>query len=419
MIRSRVRKAVSTGSLSHRANLGAEQRSAASDVLHISPHELLALFKATDLDTLIDGTFHVLDAAVECDHVSAIYRNAGSRLLKERDSRGREYAPSFMRRYAELTPALPLVLSNRGIKILTTRTGLPGPTSTLRRTAFYREIMRPQGWRHGVTLCFWGDRPAQLPILVIVAYRREGRRDFSAHDVETLEHFHPFIDCALNRICEREAAGTLHDGIVMTARSGPQGYAILGPDLVPMHVDGVARQLCAAWVDDGKETATVESSDALNLPSALAAECQGLHDEWHALMRSDPDTSGVRRHRRIVHPRVPGLTALITMVTPSTAGLTEPTFVLELDRRVHGVSLETPDPSLPFVQRLTPAERAVALVLADGLSNQQIADQLGKSVNAVKFILHRIYEKSGVPNRAALVAVLRSRRKLRSQWVKR
>jgi DNA-binding CsgD family transcriptional regulator len=71
------------------------------------------------------------------------------------------------------------------------------------------------------------------------------------------------------------------------------------------------------------------------------------------------------------------------------------------------------------VQRLTPAERAVALVLADGLSNQQIADQLGKSVNAVKFILHRIYVKSGVPNRAALVAVLRSRRKLRSQSVKR
>ena len=419
MARNGVPKVASTGNLSHRAGLGAEQRSASGDALRIPPDELLALFRATDLDTLIDGTFHVLDAAVECDYVSAIYRNAGDGLLKERDSRGREYAPAFMRRYAELTPALPLVLSNRGIKILTTRAGLPGPTSALRRTAFYREIMRPQGWRHGVTLCFWGDRPAQLPILVAVAYRREGRRDFSEHDIETLEHLHPFIDCAVNRVYEREAAETLHDGILMTAQSGPQGYAILDRDLVPMQVDGVARQLCAVWVDDGTEAGTAGSSPALHLPPALAAECRGLHDEWHALRRSDPDASGVRRQRRIVHPRVPGLTALITMVSPSTAGLTGPTFVLELDRRVHGVSLETPDPSLPFVQQLTTAERAVALVLADGLSNQQIADQLGKSVHAVKFILHRIYEKSGVPNRAALVAVLRSRRKLPSQSVKR
>jgi len=49
------------------------------------------------------------------------------------------------------------------------------------------------------------------------------------------------------------------------------------------------------------------------------------------------------------------------------------------------------------------------MVLADGLSNQEIADQLGKTISAVKFLLHRIYQKTGVPNRAALVAVLRSR----------
>jgi DNA-binding CsgD family transcriptional regulator len=58
---------------------------------------------------------------------------------------------------------------------------------------------------------------------------------------------------------------------------------------------------------------------------------------------------------------------------------------------------------------MTAAERAVAMVLADGLSNQEIADRLGKTVHAVKFLLHRIYQKTGIPGRAALVAVLRSR----------
>jgi DNA-binding CsgD family transcriptional regulator len=97
------------------------------------------------------------------------------------------------------------------------------------------------------------------------------------------------------------------------------------------------------------------------------------------------------------------------MVCPNTTGLAEPTFVLELDRRVHGVSLETADRSVPVLQKMTPAERAVAMVLADGFSNQEIADRLGKTVDAVKFLLHRVYQKTGVPSRAALVAILRSR----------
>jgi len=77
------------------------------------------------------------------------------------------------------------------------------------------------------------------------------------------------------------------------------------------------------------------------------------------------------------------------------------------------VALNTPDQCVPVLRKLTTTERAVAMVLADGLSNQEIADQLGKSVHAVKFLLHKIYEKTGVASRAALVAVLRARPKPR------
>jgi DNA-binding CsgD family transcriptional regulator len=125
-------------------------------------------------------------------------------------------------------------------------------------------------------------------------------------------------------------------------------------------------------------------------------------------LRADPDATDIRRCHDL-HARVPGLTASITMVCPHTTGLAEPTFVIEFDRRVHRLSLETPDRSVPVLQKMTAAERAVAMVLADGFSNQEIADRLGKTVYAVKFLLHRIYQKTGIPGRAALVAVLRPR----------
>jgi DNA-binding CsgD family transcriptional regulator len=139
------------------------------------------------------------------------------------------------------------------------------------------------------------------------------------------------------------------------------------------------------------------------------AACRELRHAWQSLVRDTPDANGFRRQCRVLHAGVPGLTAAITMVCPNTPGLAEPTFVIELDRHVHGVALDTPDRSAPVLQKMTAAERAVAMILADGLSNQEIADRLGKTVDAVKFLLHRIYHKTGIPNRAALVAVLRSR----------
>lgn len=377
----------------------------------IAPERLLALFAAEDLDALIDTAFHVLGTAVACDFASAFYRSAGKGLLKERDSRGREYGPAFMRRYVELTPALPVALANRGIKIITTRTTLPRSTAKLQQTAFYREIMQPQGWRHAVALCFWGDPRAESPVFVVSANRREGHRDFSDQEIASLERVHPFLDCAVNRLYEREAAKSVRDGMAMAVRDGTRGFAILDRSLLLVQSNPVARQLCAAWADDAAVTPTEGLSRAWRLPPELLAACRELHQDWQSHLRTDPDATAFRRHCGVSHPRVPGLTASITMVCPNTASLAEPTFVLELDRRVDGVALETPDRSVPVLQKMTAAERAVAMVLADGLSNQEIADRLGKTVYAVKFLLHRIYQKTGVPRRAALVAVLRSRPK--------
>ena len=374
----------------------------------MAPEQLLALFAAKDLESLIDTAFHMLGVTVSCDFVSAFYRSTGNGLLKERDSRGRESGPAFMRRYVELTPALPFAMTNRGISVLTTRTILPG-IAELRKTAFYREIMQPQNWRHAVSLCFWGDPLAEAPIFVTSVYRSQGQRDFSKQDIAKLARIHPFIDSAVNRVHEREAATTVRDGMAQAVHDGRRGLAILDRNLLLVQSNRVARQLCAAWVDDGTATYTEDSSVTWRLPTALEAKCRELDHEWQSLVRADPDATALRRHRQVVHARVPGLTASITMICPSTASLADPTFVLEFDRRVHGLSLETPDGAVPVLRKLTPAERAVALVVADGFSNQEIADRLGKSIHAVKFLLHRIYRKSGLPGRGALVAVLRSR----------
>jgi DNA-binding CsgD family transcriptional regulator len=377
---------------------------AVSNDTRIAPDQVLALFAANDLEALIDSTFDVLKSVVSSEFVSAFYRNVGNGLLSERDSRGRQYSTDFMRRYVELTPALPLAMANRGIKIMPSSQALPHSPRELQKMAFYREIMQPQGWRYAVALCFWGQPLAESPIFVASVYRSGGQSDFSKDEVATLARTHQFLDCAVNRLHERHTARAVKDAMALTVEEGPRGVAILDRNYLVVQASASAHRLCFAW----DQTSRGEASSAWRLPAAVLVACRELHDEWVLMVRGRQDGT-VGSVRRISHPSLSGLTATVTIVCTHHNDLAEPTFVIEFDRMVHGVSLDTLNTGKPIFKNMTQAERAVAIVLADGLSNQEIADQLGKSVAAVKFQLHRIYQRTGLPNRAALVATLRSR----------
>jgi RNA polymerase sigma factor (sigma-70 family) len=55
-----------------------------------------------------------------------------------------------------------------------------------------------------------------------------------------------------------------------------------------------------------------------------------------------------------------------------------------------------------WYKELTPREREVARLVARGLSNKQVARNLGLSDGTVKQHLHKIFQKLGANNRRAL-----------------
>jgi DNA-binding CsgD family transcriptional regulator len=143
------------------------------------------------------------------------------------------------------------------------------------------------------------------------------------------------------------------------------------------------------------------------LPPTLATECHAMRREWESSLSANPDATVLRRRRKILHPRLKALSASLSMVCRNTTGLSEPAFVIEFERRAPRTTIKARR-DLPLLSTLTEAERDVTLVLREGVSNQEIADRLAKSLDAVKFLLHRIYQKTGVSGRAALVARLRA-----------
>jgi two-component system nitrate/nitrite response regulator NarL len=60
---------------------------------------------------------------------------------------------------------------------------------------------------------------------------------------------------------------------------------------------------------------------------------------------------------------------------------------------------------MSFERVLSPRERQVLLLVAEGLANKEVARQLNLSEGTVKIHVHNIYQKTGIGRRAALAAL--------------
>jgi DNA-binding CsgD family transcriptional regulator len=358
------------------------------------PHKLLALCSAKDFDQFVNAAFHLLQTTVVCDWVSVLYPSIGTRMVIERDSRGRTYDAAFTRRHHELTPAARLAAATPGIKILPTRTGLPLSDDELHQTDYYREVMAVQGWRHAVALCFWHDPPAHLPAVVFGIQRQEGRVDFSDSDLETLEMTHAFMEPAVLRFCERAMARARSDALVALVRDTSPAVALVNST---MHLICVNRGAAALF------------RKKRSLRAVVLQQCRTMNEERIDMLQAD-SAADVRTHRceRAIADSAGEIR--ITMFCHDAEGLSDPTFLVEIDAAERTNSGHFTK-ALNDLAGLTAAEQNVVMALAGGRSNQEIADHLGKSVQAVKFLLHRIYTKTGIPNRTALVAALQAVRR--------
>ena len=225
-----------------------------------------------------------------------------------------------------------------------------------------------------IASCFWGEPAGALPVFVLSVYRIEGRADFGSADVTLVEGVYPFIASAVARLHEREKAKSMRDGLAITGRDGSRGLVVLDSNLRLIEANAQGRRLAGAWAILSPKRPG-DAASAWLLPQQLAKECRAMRRAWEASLSANPDATALRRRTKILHPRVATLGASISMGCRNTSGLSEPTFVLEFERRARRVTIRARRDG-PLLQTLTEAQRAVAVVLMEGASNQEIADRL-------------------------------------------
>jgi ATP/maltotriose-dependent transcriptional regulator MalT len=195
-------------------------------------------------------------------------------------------------------------------------------------------------------------------------------------------------------------------------------YDTLGDRPVLLAVDPAAAGTLtglALTAGDGERAARVAAAAraiARATPGSPAAA--GAADQAEGLLHRDPERlrAAVAAFRRTRRPLA--LAAALADAASAVTGADRRSFADEalaiasrcgatgLQRRIGGRG--APVPAAAFLPQLSPAERKVALLVAQGLTNLQVAERLFLSRHTVDSHLRKIFTKLGIGRRVELAA---------------
>lgn len=262
-----------------------------------------------------------------------------------------------------------------------------------------RETEGDADWQEFANLAFWSRRGQLRAILTI--RRRPEHGSFTAGEFEFFRVLYPAVHAALERLAslEREHAKSLCFEHYVMALPLATMFVRGNGDL--LFANSAAYDLCALWNFGPQQATSFNTRACFELPEAIAQTIQRVASAREAGEALPPEA-------RVQHPRIPGLTATVRRVSDPRSAVVGASFVICLayvDRLGNADTAAAPV-ACATLQLLTPAERKIALLVQDGLTNKEIAAKLSRSVQSVEWTLHSIYRKVGVASRTQLVRAL-------------
>jgi DNA-binding CsgD family transcriptional regulator/PAS domain-containing protein len=318
----------------------------------------------------------------------------------------REKAPfaseDEFQRFQEVSPVAAHLSTRPGTTLVRMSDLLPDPE--LVRTEFYRRFMAPHADRYFACLNFWN---AGLFQGLIGLHRTSAQRDFTEAEMALVGQLHPHFDTVLHRILSLHRERAVRLSLEKLLVNLPIATVLLDWDLRVTSRNRSAVELCSLW-DLGPERAGCEKHrEDFQLPAPVLAYCEDFKAHWNpCLHRTCALTSPTGVY--FTHATQPGLRASVNLLQLDAAPLSMPMFLIRIeDHRPDATTRSGPGPSLGLLARLSQREREVAQLVAQGLSNDEVAKRLHKSVLTVKRQLRSIFQKLAVSSRSRLAALLR------------
>ena len=267
------------------------------------------------------------------------------------------------------------------------------PQREFERSGFYNEIIRPANGFYGAgVIGLTPSGPFQLSIC-----RPRNGRDFDADEVEMLQTLLPHIATAVELSQRLRMASEGYASLLRVLDRLDSGVILVNTGGIPVYANTQALSIVAESdglaLNGGLTAATPEATRQLRAALARAASDAAVEPVRLALERPSH-----RPPLQLAFLPIWRLGATVPGAgnTAVAIFLTVPGAAPSIDRQMVADAF-----------RLTRRESEVAVHLAEGQDLATIADALGIRVAAARQYLKRVFDKTGVHNRAALVALIR------------
>lgn len=319
----------------------------------------------------------------------------------------RERAPfaseDEFRRFQELSPIAAFLSVRPGALVVRMSDIIADPE--LKRSEFYRRFMLPCGDRYFACLNFWHSGHFQG---LIGLHRTGDQRDFTHADMVLMAQLHPHFDTVLHRILNLNRERAVRLSLEKLLVDLPMPTALLDWDLRVAWHNRSAIEACAAWNLGPERAAKEKRRSEIHIPGPLTAFCANFKVTWNPCLHrlcSLTSPQGVY----FSPESQPGLRALINLLQLDAAPLSMPMFLIRFEdnRPVFCSGNGENARTAGLLSRLSPRERDVAWLVGQGLSNDEVALHLSKSILTVKRQLRSIYQKLNIAGRGRLTAMLR------------
>ncbi|MHC9086053.1 helix-turn-helix transcriptional regulator [Luteimonas sp. RIT-PG2_3] len=261
-----------------------------------------------------------------------------------------------------------------------------------------RRQLQIQGcrWNEFVQSAFWRDD--QLDTVLSVACSDKDQT-FSRQATELLQDIYRDVDDSLQRLRALDAERQRHVTLECLLDCLPSAVLLISADGRVLFGNDMARQACRRWNEGLPDPAWQLQADSgalfapHPLPSLESLRARGAatirHPQIATLsLRVSAQTQTARPDMCNCH-----LVELVDVKALRTDAAPQDTVS---DTASHGTYLQT----------LTPRERRVAQLVANGMRNEEIASKLCRSRRTIEFQVSSVYRKLGVSSRIQLSRLL-------------
>lgn len=347
------------------------------NAITLDPHTLLALSQA---DSLSDFSKPLQQAFAQVDgfHSLRVSMSPLDALIPklEADPLLSSRPASYRKQRNRVDPTPTFLESHRG---------LPLASWDLLRSScekahdFQQRYMKPEGWSDYFELYFWeGTR-----FVGYLCVRFAGSPQFELSKLENIrKKIEPFFNHLRGRI-RLSAEARFYRSLV--ARM-PIALVVLDPELKVFYANGDGSFLCQSWRLGARAARSTKAERRPKIPQDILQRCEQL--------KREKESYGT------LHSPEHSIRASIQRVDINPELNSSRFFLIWLSQDSH-------DRAAPSLAALSPSERSAAKLAAAGLSNPQIASQLGKSPSTIRAQLHSAFRKLNIEKRVQLAKLLR------------